>query len=487
MTTVLGIDLGTSSVKVVLAGPDGAVRARASVAYPVERPHPGWAETDPEAWWRSVGEAVGRLRTDPGWSAPSAVGLSGQMHGVVLCTGSGAPVRPALLWCDNRATAEVERYRALPAPARRALGNPLSPGMAGPELAWLHTHEPEAVAAAAYALQPKDWLRARLTGRFAAEPSDASATLLFDVFAETWDDTLVGLLGLRRDLLAGLLPWAGSRAGELLPAAAKLLGLPAGIPVAAGAADTAAAALGSGLTRPGDVQLTIGTGLQIVTPVPPPTPDRVPADPVTHLYRAATPDGWYAMAASLTGGQTLDWARRILGVDWPELYAAAARTPQAGDPIFLPHLTGERTPYLDPGLRGAWTGLAAEHDRDALLYAVVEGVAFATAEALAALPGIPSAPRALRLAGGGTTAPPWRDLLADALDAALDAVQAPDASARGAALLAAQAAGLAPSGAEPPTPTRRVAEPGPRRVVLTERRRRYHAALTSLRAAQQQL
>jgi xylulokinase len=478
---VLGIDLGTSSVKVVLSDPDGTIRSRASAAYSVERPHSTWAETEPVAWWLAIQDTVGQLRSDRRWAAPSAIGLSGQMHGVVLCSSSGEPVRPAVLWSDTRATQELDRYRELPDVVRSTLGNPLSPGMAGPELVWLHRHEPQSVAAAKWALQPKDWVRAKLTGRYAAEPSDASATLLYNVLTESWDDELVTFLRLRRDLLADILPFSGAPAGELLPGAAQELGLAAGIPVAAGAADTAAAALGAGLTQPGTAQLTIGTGVQIVTPVRHPTAQTVQAEPVTHLYRAATPEGWYAMAASLTGGQTLDWVRRMLGVSWTDLYAAAARPPRLDDPIFLPHLVGERTPYLDPTLRGAWTGLAAAHNRDALLYAALEGVAFAAADAVDALPELPARGRTLRLAGGGTTTPAWRALLADALDASLDAVEAPDASARGAALLAAQTANLNPDGEAAWTPVHRVAEPGTRHEALMERRSRYRATLHSLR------
>lgn len=427
--TVLGIDLGTSSVKVVLADLFGAILARQGADYPVDRPFPGWAETDPEAWWRAIVSAT-RAVVAAAPEPPSAVGLSGQMHGVVLTGADGSPVRPAVLWADSRAG--LSGYRSLAPEVGRRLANPLSPGMAGPELAWLHEHEPAAVAAAAHALQPKDWVRARLTGRFQGEPSDASATLLYDVLARAWDDDVVAALGIDRSLLPELLPSAGAEAGRLVTTD---LGLPLGIPVAAGAADTAAAALGSALTEPGTVQLTIGTGVQIVTPVSAPTPGTLPDQPVTHLYRSATDAGWYAMAAGLTGGQTLDWVRRILGADWAELYGAAARGPHPGDPVFLPHLIGERTPYLDTGMRGAWAGLDARHDRAALLHSALEGVAFAVAEGFDALKVAPGAE--VRLAGGGTTDPGWRQLLADVLGTPLHPVEVPDASARGAALLAA--------------------------------------------------
>ncbi len=483
---LLGIDLGTSSVKVVLTDPAGTILAAAGAEYPVERPHPGWAETDPQSWWQAIAGATAQVLAAVPSTTPAGIGLSGQMHGVVLTDADGVPVRPAVLWADARATRELKVLQGLAPAVRSGLANPLSPGMAGPELGWLHRHEPDVITRARWALQPKDWIRARLTGRFAAEPSDASATLLYNVLTQDWDEDVVTALGIRRDLLPDLLAFAGTCAGPLLPRVADQLGLPHGIPVAAGAGDSAAAALGSGLFDIGAVQLTIGTGVQIVTPVAAPTGESTSAAaaPVTHLYRSATRDGWYAMAAGLTGGQSLDWVRRMLGVDWAQLYAAAGRQARVDDPIFLPHLIGERTPYMDTNLRGSWTHLSASHDREALLYSALEGVGFAIADALEALPGIPPGRRELRLAGGGTTTPVWQQLLADILDAHLHAVAVPGASARGAALLAGQAAGLVTDSqlmtAATPTTTL-AAEPGRGRAVLTERRHLYLAALNALR------
>ncbi|MEI2778696.1 MAG: FGGY family carbohydrate kinase [Tetrasphaera sp.] len=483
----LGIDLGTSSVKVVVLDVDtGQVLGQAGAAYPVHRPHPGWAETDPQEWWAAVRQAAAWARAAAGEPQITGIGLSGQMHGVVLVTAAGEPVRPAILWADARAGDELDVYRGLEPALRSRLANPLSPGMAGPILGWLHRHEPATVAAASAAIAPKDWIRARLTGAVAAEASDASATLLYDVLEEDWSAPTAAALGIRAELLAPIHPNSLAHAGELRADAAADLVLPQGIPVAAGAADTAAALLGSGLTEVGAVQLTIGTGVQIVTPVAAPTPETVAAlgDPVSHLYRAAGPGDWYAMAAGLTGGQTLAWVIGVLGVDWAQLYAAAGREPAADDPVFLPHLVGERTPYLDTSMRGAWTGLDARHDREALLYAALEGVAFAAADGLDALPGIPPSGRELRIAGGGTTDPRFRQLLADALDAQLAAVEVPSASGRGAALTglavatgARSVADLGGGGAVEP-----VAQPGAHRELLAARRRTYRVRLAALRA-----
>jgi xylulokinase len=453
---LLGIDLGTSSVKVVVLDLAGRVQAAATGAYPVENPRDGWAETDPELWWRAVVAAV-REAVGSAGSSPVAIGLSGQMHGLVATAADGTALRPAMLWSDARAIGQLAGYRSLPDPVRARLANPLSPGMAGPMLAWLAQHERQTYDSMRWALQPKDWLRARLTGRFFAEPSDASATLLYDVFADRWDGDVVAALGLNADLLAPLLATSGAPAGQLLSRSAEMLGLEADIPVAAGAGDTAAAALGSGLTAANDAQLTIGTGVQIVTPIARPAAPQ-DRDPVTHLYRAATDAGWYSMAAVLNGGLALDWARRLFGASWAELYDAATLPPESADPMFLPHLNGERTPYLDPAMRGAWLGLAPRHDRRRMLRAALEGVALAVRDALQSLrgPGVPVDD--LRLAGGGSTDPGWQQLLADVLGCTLRAVDVSAASGRGAAWLAARAAGLI----DEPTLFARVASmPGP--------------------------
>jgi xylulokinase len=478
---LLGIDLGTSSVKAVVTDLHGAVIARAVGPYPVLTPRPGWSESEPHAWLLATGAAVRAAVANAG-AEPVAIGFSGQMHGLVPTDAAGRPTRNAMLWSDARAVPELAIYTALPERVRARLANPLSPGMAGPMLAWLAANEPESLTAARWALQPKDWLRARLTGRFATEPSDASATLLYDIPGDGWDGDVVAALGLAPEILPPMLPSAASPAGELTAEAARLLGLRAGTPVAAGAADTAAAALGSGLVDPGTVQLTIGTGAQIVRPVAT-LPTELPTAPVTHLYRAATDKGWYAMGAGLNGGSTLAWVCRTLGAQWPELYATAAGEPQADDPWFLPHLHGERTPYLDPAMRGAWTGLAPHHDRQHLLRAALEGVAFAVRDALEVTLTPDDRPPHLWLAGGGTTDPAWRQVLADVLGYPLRAVDVSDASGVGAALLAARAAGLADATGTAGRTTAPVAEPGrDRSEIYHGRYRRYRERVRALRS-----
>ena len=440
----LGLDLGTSSVKALLLSEDGVARGEGSAPYAVDAPRPGWAESPPEEWWEAVAGAA-RVAAGPRRGAEvTALGLSGQMHGVVLAGTDGRPLRPAVLWADTRSGEQLASYRGLGEDLRRRLANPLAVGMAGPSLLWLRDHEPLTYDSARRALQPKDWLRLRLTGEAAAEPSDSSATLLYDLQSDGWAYEVVEALGLRPDLLPPLVA-SGAAAGALTREAADHLGLRAGLPVAAGAADTAAAMLGSGLTSPGPVQLTVGTGGQIVAPRDDPTPD---PHERTHLYRAAAADPpglLYSMAAIQNAGLALEWVREALGASWDDVYDEAFAVPPGAEGVtFLPYLSGERTPHLDPDARGAWIGLRTAHDRGHLLRAALEGVAFALREGLEALEETGVRAPELRLAGGGTAREPWRRLLADVLGRPLrllpDSV-AGSASARGAALLAGVACG----------------------------------------------
>jgi xylulokinase len=444
---LLGVDLGTSSVKALLMEENGDALGEGSAPYPVRAPRPGWAESSPGEWWAAVLEATKAAVGHRG-AEVTALGLSGQMHGVVLADEGGFPLRPAVLWADARSGAEIGAYRGLDTYLRHRLANPPAVGMAGPSLLWLRKHEPEAYKSARWALQPKDWLRMRLTGDVAAEPSDASATLLFDLPSDDWSHAAVEDLGLRAELLAPLVSSADV-AGTLTAKAADELGLRQGLPVAAGAADTAAAMLGVGLLRPGPVQLTIGTGGQIVTPKESPE-----VDPLlrTHLYRGALTGFWYSMAAIQNAGLALEWVRRVLGVSWREVYEEAfAVPPGSGGVAFLPYLSGERTPRFDPGARGAWTGLGLDHTRGHLLRAALEGVAFALREGLESLENLGVSAPELRLAGGGASGTrgesgdPWRQLLADVLGRPLRLL--PDgissvASARGAAFLAGLASSV---------------------------------------------
>ncbi|MDQ6709588.1 MAG: xylulokinase [Candidatus Dormibacteraeota bacterium] len=428
----LGLDLGTSSAKALLIDVDGSVAGAGSSAYAVHHRQPGWAESDPQDWWDAatiaVQEAVGSRGIDV-----AAVGLAGQMHGVVLCEEDGEPLRPAILWADARAHRELEPYRALGPGLKRQLANPITTGMAGPTLLWVRDHETTLYRQTRWALQPKDWLRLRLTGEVATDPSDASATLLYDLSTDYWAKDVLDALDLRLDFLAPIRE-SSEICGLVSRSAAPSWGIRPNVPVVGGAADTAAAALSSGVLEPGAAQVSVGTGAQIVAPR-----DRVAIDPTarTHLYRAAAPERWYAMAAIQNAGLALDWVLATLGATWDDLYREAFSVPPGSDGlIFLPYISGERTPHFDPSARGAWVGLQLRHGRGHLLRASLEGVAFALRQALDALVATGISATELRLAGRGSTEPRWRQMLADILDRALHASRTSAASAKGAALLA---------------------------------------------------
>lgn len=428
----LGIDLGTGSLKAAIVDENGREQAVASVAYALETPHAGWAETSVQTWWRALCEAMARLPADARLDV-QAIGFSGQMHGVVLIDAEGEAVRPAMLWPDTRALALLDQWRE-PQP------NPVAPGMAGPLLCWIVRHEPQAARKTRWALQPKDWLRVALGGAVLTDPSDACATALADP-AGAWDDALLQRLGIPREWFAPLAP-SYAAGGALSAKAAQALGLRAGIMLATGAADTPCAALGSGLARDGDALLTTGTGGQIVV-----LAEREPvAVKGLHRYRAAS-DHWYRMAAMQNVGIALERVRGWLSYEWADAYrdafgdatGAAVNAPTGLS--FLPYLTGERTPWLNPAARGGWLGLALDHTRGTMMRAAFEGVAFSLRAGLDAIRASGASVTTLKLAGGGSVDARWRQLLADALNVELHAVDCPNAAPRGAAILGGLASG----------------------------------------------
>jgi xylulokinase len=463
---VLGLDLGTSQVKALLCAPDGTTLGQGTAGYQITTPRPGWAEASPEHWWQAACTAV-RAAVGPASAEVAGLAVAGQMHGLVLCTERAVALRPAITWLDRRAEAEAEDYQRLSQDQRTRLGNAPSAGMAGPILLWLSRHEPDVYGQARWMLPPKDWLRSRLTGpgvRAATDPTDASGTLLFDLARDNWATDVARALGLRVDLLPAIRPPA-EIAGPLLPAAAEHLGLRPGLPVAIGAADTAASLLAAHLPPPPPLPLpppsgphagtwgllTLGTGGQLIVPLPPSpdipfsdNPDRGSAavSGTTNLFRSVD-GGTYRLAGAQNVGVTLDWVRRTLGASWDELYATAARPWRDDTPVFLPYLAGERWDHRHTG--GAWTGLALSHQREDLMRAALEGVAFLLRGKLDDLRAQhPPGPAAIQLAGGGSRLPAWRQLLADALGVPLYPAGDGWLTARGAALIAAAATGLVP-------------------------------------------
>ena len=441
---LLGLDLGTGSAKAVLLDPDGSVIAQATKSYAVNAAQPTWAESNPNDWWNAVAFAA---RAVTQGRQISAIGLSGQMHSVVLCDKRGHHIRNAILWADGRATTELKTFKRLEPTLLGALGNPAVVGMTALTLLWLKNHEPKVYNAAVYALQPKDWLGCALTGSVQTDPSDASATLLYDLQSDTWHPSLMQTLGLRTELLPNIIS-SSAVIGTLTTDSARAFGIRPGIPVVLGAGDTAAALIGSGLSGLRSAQLTIGTGAQIVTLRQTPTPHATHA---THLYRCAFGEPrWYAMAAIQNAGLALETVRKWLGLSWKAAYHKAFSLPAGSHGLtFYPYLTGERSPHNNADLRGAWQGLALNHTRAHLMRAAFEGVAYAIRDGLQTLEADGSQrnaePLELRLAGGGTTDPAWRQLLADLLERPIHAVDTSNASARGAALLAGLGTDLIPA------------------------------------------
>lgn len=422
----LGIDLGTGSLKVAIVDEAGAERATASAAYAFDTPEPGWAEIPVARWWDALCAACARLDADER-AAVRAIGFSGQMHGVVLTDEAGRALRPAMLWPDTRAHALIDAW---PQPQP----NPVAPGMAGPLLRWAMLHDADTARAARWALQPKDWLRVALGGAIAADPSDACATALATPVG-VWDTALIERLGLPSRWFAPLAASAEA-SGTLGADVARVLGLTAGIPLATGAGDTPCAALGSGLAPDGDALLTTGSGGQIVVTAraePPETRG-------LHCYRSAN-GGWYTMAAMQNVGVAFEAARGWLSYDWARAYEEAFDAAPSATLAFLPYLSGERSPWLDPSARGGWLGADLSDTRGTLMRAVFEGVAFALRAGLDAIREGGTPITALKLAGGGSVDARWRQLLADALDVELDAIDCPNAAARGAALLGGLACG----------------------------------------------
>lgn len=436
----LGIDLGTGTLKAAIFDDRGALITASEEPYAASVPATGVAEFDPTDWWE-VARRVVRSVTESHGRDVTAVGLGGQMHGVVLIDREGRHVRPAVLWPDHRATTVLDRFSRFDHDHPGVLGNPLVPGMAGPILAWLAEHEPDSVRNADAVVQPKDWLRMKLTRTGAAtDPSDASATLLYDVSSDSWSDELSDVVPMRHDQLPPIVD-SDAVVGFLDDTVAEELNLQR-IPVVAGAGDAAAALLGAGIEEPGTALVNIGTGGQIMTPIPGPAGGKG-LGPGLHQYRSASnATAWYAMAAIANAGLALDWVRTMAGYSWDQLYETAAGvflSPDQ-DPTFMPFLTNERHPSHDAPTGAAWTGLGLEHDAEALVRSALRGVALYLGHRARALMELANASVAV-MSGGSARHDEWVVVLATILGR--DIAVSPDMhlTVRGAARLAARATG----------------------------------------------
>jgi xylulokinase len=457
-TVFLGLDVGTSGVKAVLVDVRGKVRGAATGPLGVQAPQPGWAEQRPDDWWRAARLAIkGALRKAKARAADvAAVGLSGQMHSSVFLDGKSAPIRPALLWCDGRTTAECREIteRLGEGRLKEWVRNPALEGFTLPKVLWLRKHEPDAFARLSKVVLPKDYVRLKLTGVLATDPSDASATLMYDVAGGRWCVPLMQELGLDPGLLPEVIPSAGI-AGRVTAAAAKATGLAEGTPVVTGGADNACGAIGVGVVTPGEVVASWGTSGTVLAPFAEPV-----GDPQlrAHTFCHAVPGTFYVMGVMLTAGGAFAWYRRELAQgggggngnarksgDGPGLDAEAASVaPGAEGVTFLPYLQGERTPHRDASARGALVGLSLAHGRAHVTRAVLEGICFGLRDSLEIVRSLGLDVREVLVTGGGAASRFVRRLQADVYGLPVVPVDAAEGPAVGAALLAAVGAGAFP-------------------------------------------
>jgi xylulokinase len=455
MGFLLGIDIGTSGSRaIVVDGADGRVIAGATAEYPLQTPRPLWAEQDARDWWRGVTEAVrgalaaAREATSGSRLTIDSIGLSGQMHGVVLLDAAGEPVTPALIWCDGRSQIECDEITEKVGAARliELTSNPALVGFSAPKLLWLRKHRPAEWGRARKFLLPKDYIRFRLTGEYATEVSDASGTLLFDVTHRTWSKAMLEKL----ELDPGLLPSVHESpevSGKLSAAVAGELGLAPGIPVVGGGGDQAAGAVGNGVVRPGVISSTIGTSGVVFAHSATPVLD--PGGRV-HTFCHAVPGAWHVMGVTQGAGLSLRWFRDEVAGPLEKAAAAkegrdiyevltesAARAPAGSEGLlFLPYLMGERTPHLDAQARGVWCGLTAAHGRSHLVRSVLEGVTYSLRDCLEILNEMKLPMAEVRASGGGGKSPLWRQMQADVFAREVVTVNASEGPAYGAALLA---------------------------------------------------
>ena len=406
----IGIDLGTSGVKAILLDQSGLILGTKTVSLSVSRPAPLWSEQDPEEWWNATDQAVKELAQDIDLSHVTAIGLAGQMHGATLLNNNGEVLRPAILWNDGRCAKECLELEELVPNSRDITGNIMMPGFTAPKLKWVQKNEPECFAKIAKVLLPKDYLRYRMTGDFASDMSDAAGTMWLDVGKRDWNEQLLAATGLTRDQMPIL--YEGCQiTGTLSEKVASEWGMPC-VPVVAGAGDNAAGAIGVGITQPGQAMLSLGTsGVYFAVT------DGFAANPESalHTFCHALPATWHSMSVILSAASCLDWVAKLTGaVSVPDMLAEVAdEAADDSEVIFLPYLSGERTPHNNPEAKGVFFGMTHETKRPELAKAVLEGVAFAFADGLDALHATGNEPDEISLIGGGARSPYWRQMLAD--------------------------------------------------------------------------
>ncbi len=436
----LGLDIGTGGSRALLVGSDGSVRHSYTASHEeMQMLRPLWAEQHPDDWWRASQLAIQGVLEAAGIDGTSVagVGLSGQMHGLVLLDEAHTVIRPALIWCDQRSQAQVDFINSKLGAENvlRSTANPVLTGFTLPKLLWVRDYEPAKFESVRKVLLPKDYVRFKLTGEFATDVSDASGTALFDVAHRRWSQEMVRGLGLDPSFLPKAYE-SSEVTGTISKPASEATGLALGTPVVGGAGDQAASAIGNGIVKPGTVSCTLGTSGVVFAYLEKPAYD--PAGRV-HTFCHAIPGAWHVMGVTQGAGLSFQWFRNRLAPDasYDQLTAAAALSAPGADGLFwLPYLMGERTPHLDANARGAWIGLTAKHQREDLTRAILEGVCYSQRDGLEIVASLGAHPSLVRLSGGGAKSEFWHQLFADIFDTPVATLESQEGSAYGAALLA---------------------------------------------------
>ncbi len=486
MTYYLGIDSSTTATKALLMDADGTVIGVGRATYDFSSPRPRWSEQDPALWWDGTVEAIRGVLSDTGvdGAAVEGIGLTGQMHGLVLLDDHGVPLRPAILWNDQRTDAECDEIREVVGRDRliETTGNDALTGFTAPKVLWVRNHEPDVYARAAHLLLPKDFVRLRLTDAYATDVAGGSGTILFDLARRTWSRPLVDLLGIPEGWLPD--PYEGPDVTGVLSAeAAATLGLRAGIPVVAGGGDQAANAVGVGAVAPGVTAMSIGTSGVVFAPTGGPA---IEPEARLHAFCHAVPGTWHVMGVMLSAAGSYQWFRDALAPGRPfrELDELAAAESAGSDGLaFLPYLTGERTPHPDPLARGAFVGLTVRHTLGHLARSVMEGVAFGLRDSLELIRHMGPVDE-IRASGGGASSPVWLQIIADIAGVPVHTVSTSEGAALGAAMLAGVGAGGFTDVSEAAAAAVRlgpVTEPGPDVDAYGEMYRVYRALYPALR------
>ena len=456
MAYLLGIDIGTSGTKTLLCDHNGAVKATAMAEHDISSPKPGWSEQDPEQWWAATCKATkaalkkAKVKSDQ----VTAIGLSGQMHGSVFLGDGVKPLRPALLWNDQRTVAEcveIEKRVGGRKKLINAVGNPALTGFTAPKILWVRNHEPKVYEKTKHVLLPKDYIRLCMTGEYATEVGDASGTLLLDVKKRAWNKSVLSKLEIDSTLMPDCFE-SHVVSGQLHAAGAKALGLKEGTPVVGGSGDQPAGAVGNGIVSAGIASATLGTSGVVFVHADSPTYD---PEGRVHTMCSAVEGKWCVFGCMLSAGGSFQWWRNNLaeveraeakkkGVDpYVLLVDQAKQAPQGSEGLyFLPYLTGERCPYPNPNARGGWIGLTARHTKATMIRSVLEGVTYGMADALQIMDGMGINIRTVRLSGGGAKSAFWRQLQADIYGRTAAVINADEGPAYGVALLAGVGTGV---------------------------------------------